>query len=429
MVRSDSESAILIAAVLTVIGSIVRKLPDLGRHGVVPLFIIIVIVVGSSPTWVMAFLIIATVLVVIGRMVRKPLDVMFTISVPRSHAHCNITMLHHRCCIGLIVIYMTMTWSSSPPYIAIRSSLTWDVIGITSVIMVILVLAPCLRRPRAHGIYDPDFRYGLDILPTFRFEVSRQIDSMPSYWSRNSIPDHPPFSFHAVIRSPHVMDVAYELLNGTACGVVTSDRSGAPPNYFDIVTVQRIEDSALWAAYAAKCKTIQNRGVKRKIAVKTTPLLPADVRKTLCRDINEVYLFHGTSPDALEGISRTGFRIDLAGTATGLGFGRGAYFAERSTKSDEYSTSRQVQVGLVEEDHFRMLLCRVCLGEVYRITDFDVAAERYVVGSSRYDSLLGDREKAKGTFREFVVYDKDQIYPEYAIIYKRSDTKPPKLRV
>ena len=131
----------------------------------------------------------------------------------------------------------------------------------------------------------------------------------------------------------------------------------------------------------------------------------------------------------MEGISRTGFRIDLAGTATGLGFGRGAYYAERSTKADEYSTSRQVQVGLVEEDHFRMLLCRVCLGEVYRITDFDVAAERYVVGSSRYDSLLGDREKASGTFREFVVYDKDQIYPEYAIIYKRSDTKPPKLRV
>ena len=64
-----------------------------------------------------------------------------------------------------------------------------------------------------------------------------------------------------------------------------------------------------------------------------------------------------------------------------------------------------------------------------RITNFDVVGERHVVGVDEYDSLLGDREKARGTFREFVVYDKDQIYPEYAIIYRRSATKPPKGRV
>ena len=56
-----------------------------------------------------------------------------------------------------------------------------------------------------------------------------------------------------------------------------------------------------------------------------------------------------------------------------------------------------------------MLLCRVCLGEMYRIEHFDTAAERHVLGSDEYDSLLGDREKASGTFREFIVYDECQV--------------------
>ena len=64
-----------------------------------------------------------------------------------------------------------------------------------------------------------------------------------------------------------------------------------------------------------------------------------------------------------------------------------------------------------------------------RITDFDVVGERHVVGVDEYDSLLGDREQTAGTFREFVIYDSHQIYPEYAIIYRRSATKPPKFRL
>ena len=140
--------------------------------------------------------------------------------------------------------------------------------------------------------------------------------------------------------------------------------------------------------------------------------------------LNEVYLFHGTSITSAEGISKTGFRIDLAGSAAGAMFGKGAYFAERSTKSDEYVKPTRIKIGLSEETHFAMFLCRVCLCELYRITDFDRSAERKVLGSKDYDSLLGDREAASGTYREFIVYDADQVYPEYVIIYKRCDQEP-----
>ena len=107
-------------------------------------------------------------------------------------------------------------------------------------------------------------------------------------------------------------------------------------------------------------------------------------------------------------------------------FGKGAYFAEESTKSDEYTTPESVKIGLSFETHYSMLLCRVCLGEAYRIEDFDERAERHVLHTDTYDSLLGDREATRGTFREFIVYEEGQVYPEYVITYKTCDREPPR---
>jgi len=36
-----------------------------------------------------------------------------------------------------------------------------------------------------------------------------------------------------------------------------------------------------------------------------------------------------------------------------------------------------------------------------------------------YHSVLGDREHARGTFREFIVYDDNQVYPEFLLWYRR----------
>merc|ERR1712048_954091 len=36
-----------------------------------------------------------------------------------------------------------------------------------------------------------------------------------------------------------------------------------------------------------------------------------------------------------------------------------------------------------------------------------------------YHCVVGDREKCRGTYREIIVYDDDQVYPEYVIWYKR----------
>jgi Poly(ADP-ribose) polymerase catalytic domain len=50
--------------------------------------------------------------------------------------------------------------------------------------------------------------------------------------------------------------------------------------------------------------------------------------------VNEYYLFHGTTEAIVEAIEKQGFEDRLS--SPGL-FGRGMYFAESSTKADQYA--------------------------------------------------------------------------------------------
>jgi len=96
-------------------------------------------------------------------------------------------------------------------------------------------------------------------------------------------------------------------------------------------------------------------------------------------------------------------------------YGSGAYLTEHCTKADEYAKDEQ---GGYYDGIYAMLLCRTCLGKVYYTTKRDPKAHDHVK-DGRHDSTLGDRMKFTGTFREFVVYDADQIYPEYVVLYRR----------
>ena len=49
--------------------------------------------------------------------------------------------------------------------------------------------------------------------------------------------------------------------------------------------------------------------------------------------------------------------------------------------------------------------------------DVDALVQKCVNGP--FHSVLGDREKIHKTYREFIVYDDDQVYPEYVVWYQR----------
>lgn len=131
-------------------------------------------------------------------------------------------------------------------------------------------------------------------------------------------------------------------------------------------------------------------------------------------DINEFYLFHGTTAESAAAITEGDFRLDLAGTNAGTLYGRGVYFAECASKSDEYAKADSR--GLLP-----MLVCRVTLGRVlYTAEEYPKTAplvKQCTTGT--HHSVLGDREKCRGTFREMIVYDKDQAYPEFVVWYAR----------
>jgi len=113
-------------------------------------------------------------------------------------------------------------------------------------------------------------------------------------------------------------------------------------------------------------------------------------------------------------IAENDFKIELSSTTSM--FGQGAYFAECSSKADEYASD---DPDGYYKGYYAMLLCRVTLGAVQYMTDPNHYAHQNVGPAHPFDSTLGDREAAVGTYREFIVTSKDQVYPEYAIIYER----------
>jgi hypothetical protein len=244
----------------------------------------------------------------------------------------------------------------------------------------------------------------------------------PTYWTNKGL------TFHDTPSVPSdVREAIQEMLNVTYKKVTTSDRKGAKmANSLRVTSIKRIENSELWKTYANR---VYNTGLQRKhvswIAKISTAgdvvtrapgsKLPGALKK----EINEVYLWHGTSPHGASGISKTGFKLSLSGDNAGSMFGKGIYLAEHSSKSDEYATDGTDEV---YKHQFCLLLCRVVVGEMFHImqggsTIHDVidAAMR----SGTFDAVLGDRQASVGTYREFVVFREDQVYPEYMVLYER----------
>jgi hypothetical protein len=140
----------------------------------------------------------------------------------------------------------------------------------------------------------------------------------------------------------------------------------------------------------------------------------------------EWWLFHGTRQNAARGICSNNFRSNLAGTgstwkAAGAGWGMplygfGHYFAENITKADEYAHDDS------DANIHAVLLCRVCGGRTKIVTtgEIDPHSLQKEVLEGDFHSVYGDRVSVlKKPYREVVVYDSDQIFPEFLIIYRR----------
>jgi len=206
--------------------------------------------------------------------------------------------------------------------------------------------------------------------------------------------------------------------------VVTRDRTGVMSNGLKPVRVLRMENNVVWEKYTQGRSFIRQKRPHKcteshKYGSVIMTMQEGSKLTRLSHTVNEVYLWHGTSPQKALNICKAGFSLRYAGTGAGSMYGNGAYLAESSSKSDEYA--QDDGTGLYK-GLFCLLLCRVVLGEMLHLTTGGEKTHDMIknaIESDVYDSVIGDRKISVGTYREFVVYGEDQVYPEYIVLYER----------
>ncbi|CAE8708449.1 unnamed protein product [Polarella glacialis] len=207
------------------------------------------------------------------------------------------------------------------------------------------------------------------------------------------------------------------------CPCVRPGGSPGLPSGYKVKRVIRIEDSGMFERYSQRLGKIRrSRGFAKALAPSLFTQEPnrerfADVLAPLDSSLNEAYLWHGTTVRRGLAIAQDDFSLRFAGSGAGSMYGEGLYFAESCTKADEYS---QAEPGGHYEGTHALLLCRACLGKFFYVTDRDPGAKQRVE-SGEFDSTVGDRAASAKTYREVVLYDPDQVYPEYVILYDRLD--------
>jgi len=225
-----------------------------------------------------------------------------------------------------------------------------------------------------------------------------------------------------------------KLFDETKASIITRDRVGSVPRAYQVEKIISVMNADSWGSYMKRVDDITTQcshfsgvaplsdetwdswsgkvsGYKTQQDILSSARLPG-----LQASANEFLMFHGTKPEAADSIASKHFDMAFA-CKTGL-FGAGLYFAESSSKSDEY-------VKPDAEGRFPMIICRVTLGRInycpHKDPITDPGREKLESSclSGDYHSVLGDRKKAKNTYREFIVYDHYQVYPHFIVWYNR----------
>ena len=162
---------------------------------------------------------------------------------------------------------------------------------------------------------------------------------------------------------------------------------------------------------------------------------------------NEYWLFHGCEASIAQILIHEGYDPRVS-SLEGM-FGGGFYLAENSSKSNQYipcpgcGRNSIFQKGsckckFQQNLEFYIILYRAVLGDVHVAEKYD--KEKYRSGQQGrrvrrppckensgdlYDSVMGESKTHGGDalqYREFILYDTNQAYPEYLIKFQRSAT-------
>ncbi|XP_045506072.1 poly [ADP-ribose] polymerase tankyrase [Colias croceus] len=174
------------------------------------------------------------------------------------------------------------------------------------------------------------------------------------------------------------------------------DNAGGHFTRYHVVRIQKIVNGRLWERYVRR-------------------------RSEVCEEnggsSGERMLFHG-SP-FINAIVQKGF--DERHAYIGGMFGAGIYFAEHSSKSNQYVYGFGGGSGCIAHKdrscylcHRQMLLCRVTLGRAFQLS----SAMKMAHAPPGHHSVAGAPTSGGLCYPEHVVYRGEQAYPEYLITYQ-----------
>lgn len=252
-------------------------------------------------------------------------------------------------------------------------------------------------------------------LPDGVARVNEEVIPIPLFWETRDVHD-------VRVRKIPVPDslrrhVEHVMQNTSHPNCKGRDGSGYTKQA-SVVKVERIENMALWKQYVHRKREIVDfhraHGIKAAPIKPDVPALLSDVDGTIDPNLNEVYLFHGTTEEVAQIVAQYGFDPRVA-SLQGL-YGGAVYHACEACKAAQYCKDRGVKV---------MLISRVILGDAYFTTECFSGQRRpperpeHRAKGMTYDSVVANKSNVNGqVHREFMVYDFASSYPEFLVYFR-----------
>eukprot|EP00298_Acanthocystis_sp_HF-20_P014924 c20958_g1_i4.p1 GENE.c20958_g1_i4~~c20958_g1_i4.p1 ORF type:complete len:409 (-),score=171.35 c20958_g1_i4:193-1419(-) len=269
-------------------------------------------------------------------------------------------------------------------------------------------------------------------------ETLVRLPDAPNYWATVKVSDinkttehivSPQSTEFSVIQKNILIDTiaSYHIKNGLNHKVLFTT--------FEVTRIIRVQNPTLWSRYVEKRKKF----AQMRLTPATNVIAPQPIDSAIQ---NEYWFVHGLNTTALPNICESGFDSNSS-SSQGM-FGAAFYFAENSSKSNQYSHGGNCfQKGAVplgqhagcqcqQDDEVCLLVCRVLLGEPWIENKFqgNKPGEFWhgrrtdpVINGITYNSVIAQSKSHSPSstlmLREYALYETTQIYPEYKLYYKR----------
>ncbi|XP_019129025.1 poly [ADP-ribose] polymerase 11 isoform X2 [Larimichthys crocea] len=251
--------------------------------------------------------------------------------------------------------------------------------------------------------------------------------------SSSSCDRHSDIDFSAMLQTDLSTGKQRRIQRGFDCGRSCSCFSVAPvfwENVDPTCPYQLIPLKEVTPEYQCVAGYVKNDGLLRGSIVSISRIQNIDLWEIFCRkkkqlmrihgvkELQERRLFHGTQIKNVDSICKYNFDVRLAGQ-NGHVYGKGVYFAKHASYANKYSRSSKdplplygVETQIVQEATKIIFLARVVIG-------------KSIVGHKNF--LKPDNGSMENPHQScvddsnnptiFVLFDPNQIYPEYLIQY------------